>query len=426
MRITRLRIHNFRSLRNIDLSFSGTSVIVGPNASGKSNFADALAFIADVFNVGVEYAVANQGGYDNIIFRRKIRSSAAIRFTIQMSLSKRELMQFVGTSDDELSDSIRNGIFEHSFSLASEGTSLESGYHIKEESFSLKYYSKIRSPFSFSFSRTASTTITSIDKSASTFFRYIENEERFDSLLTHALKDSSELAFGILGRLTPVFGQIRRNLGSIAVYRLTPESTRGEGIPSRTAVLGLKGENLPAAVRALEKSDSEGFERVLNYMRQILPSLKNVTVKPTPSRKWGLFFEEDGIGRAWSVNEVSDGTIQALALFLAIESHDGHGLLIIEEPENSIHPWVLREVLDACRSIAKTRQIMLTSHSPILIDMLKPSEIIIASRINGETQLVKATDIDEALDGLWARGEVSLAEYFDSGAMPEAVPHSEV
>ncbi len=66
MKITRLQIENYKSLKSIDFAPADFSVLVGPNGSGKSNFVDALDFLAKIYSHDLELAVAMKGGYENI------------------------------------------------------------------------------------------------------------------------------------------------------------------------------------------------------------------------------------------------------------------------------------------------------------------------------------------------------------------------
>ena len=69
MRLHRLEIHNYKSLRNVAIEPTPLSVFVGPNASGKTNLADAIDFLRHVYAWGLEKAVENKGGYENICYR---------------------------------------------------------------------------------------------------------------------------------------------------------------------------------------------------------------------------------------------------------------------------------------------------------------------------------------------------------------------
>ena len=70
--------------------------------------------------------------------------------------------------------------------------------------------------------------------------------------------------------------------------------------------------------------------------------------------------------------------VQALSLLAAL--HDPRStFVLIEEPENSVHPWIARSFLDACRTVAN-KQVLLTTHSPAIIDQLEPESVLVVWR----------------------------------------------
>jgi predicted ATPase len=175
----------------------------------------------------------------------------------------------------------------------------------------------------------------------------------------------------------------------------------------------------------LKKDNPREWELILSAMRAILPNLKAVDVNYTSSRTLGLLFHEEGFGRPWGVDEVSDGTIQTLALLVAIFD-PRYTALILEEPENSIHPWIIRQILEACRAASDQKQIVITTHSPIVMNSVKPEEIWVMWRKKGESHIAAVDVLDPAFLDLWQEGEIPAFDYLDSGALPNAVPPSPV
>ena len=152
-----------------------------------------------------------------------------------------------------------------------------------------------------------------------------------------------------------------------------------------------------------------------------MPTLEAIETDWTHTRSLALFLKERGIRRHWASQEISVGTLQTIALLVAALS-PGIPLVVIEEPENSIHPWALRNLVEAFRAASEKRQIILTTHSPILIDQLKPEEIWVVRKPGTETKIDPLLSLDPSLKESWGQGKFTLSEYLDSGAVPEAVP----
>jgi hypothetical protein len=124
--IKRLQIENFRSVKNVDILLPRLSYICGLNASGKTNFSEALDFLSQAFQRGLSYAVAEIGGFYNICFRRERRSRGAIAFG------------FSGEARDE--DFLVE--IEVSFTLQTRGQTIRSDFYVETE----EYRFNIKSP----------------------------------------------------------------------------------------------------------------------------------------------------------------------------------------------------------------------------------------------------------------------------------------
>src|SRR5262249_3064589 len=150
-------------------------------------------------------------------------------------------------------------------------------------------------------------------------------------------------------------------------------------------------------------------------------TLNSISVQYLHTKTLGLFFNEEGFGRAWGIEDMSDGTIHALSMLVAAVDPRSN-LLVIEEPENSVHPWILRVIVQKLREVSDSKRVILTSHSPVLINLLRPEEIWIVSRKDGETHLDRLVDLDPSINESWRGGAYQLADLLDSGSIPQAVP----
>jgi predicted ATPase len=96
-------------------------------------------------------------------------------------------------------------------------------------------------------------------------------------------------------------------------------------------------------------------------------------------------------------------------------------LTFIEEPENSVHPWIIRVFVDACRSV-RDKQVILTTHSPALINYLRPEEVDVVWRRKGRTKVAPLVELDPQAAKLWESGESSIFDLVDSGWIRETIP----
>ena len=99
-------------------------------------------------------------------------------------------------------------------------------------------------------------------------------------------------------------------------------------------------------------------------------------------------------------------------------------VILLEEPENGIHPKRLREVLSILRDLVKERptsQIILTTHSPYVLDTFQPDEVTVCQQVDGETKIARLSEsksVREQLD-IFSLGEIWTAEGDDKIAIPD-------
>ena len=117
--------------------------------------------------------------------------------------------------------------------------------------------------------------------------------------------------------------------------------------------VGRYGENLASALRRLRSHSERRYQELLDQLRVAVPTIEKVEAGYVDTKELGLFFKEAGFSRRWFADDVSDGTIQAVALFLVVLSRDP--AVIVEEPENSLHPWLLRHFMSLAAKVTAER-----------------------------------------------------------------------
>ncbi len=422
MFLKKLRIHNYKSLRNVCFTPEPFTALIGPNASGKSNFADAVHFLSEVYEHGLEAAIARKGGYENIAFRKKRRTTAPIEFevTIQSTVS-----DILGGNRLRYRGTLRNKPVQlkHNFSIIAKGRDIRADFKVSEESLTISTLSRnakkegaikdqvrVSRTHSQEFELTTlkeSTFSKSIKEDLSADFKYFEGRDSEQNLLIHPLS-----YFFIR------FGSVASRF---SVHQFYPQSCREPSAPTHFPELGRSGKNLPALIDWLQKNHPKAWEQVTADMQDILQDLNQISLQYLHTKTLGLFFEEEGFGRSWNVDEVSDGTIQALAI-LAASADPRTSLLLIEEPENSVHPWIVRMLVEQLKKVSQTKNVIVTSQSPVLIDSLHPREVWIVARKDGETQIRQLTDLDPLIEDHWKAGKYQLSDFLDSGLVPQVVP----
>ena len=427
MLITQLSISNYKSLRAITITPGQLSVIVGANAAGKSNFADCVDFISDVYRHGLEVAVGRKGGYENIAFRRQRRSKLPIKIQLVVEIAGKELKS-------PSLDSSQSYRIEHSFAFVARGFSIRTPYEIIEEELiisqqtfsaweilvTIKRHAQELDVASIYKDQTLDQN-PSTDRALRRNFFYLSGVTLFQHSFSEQSISTSELFITPLRIFVPAIADLIRLLGNVRVFQISPSRSREHGVPSSSPELERLGSNLPAVIDVMQKENSAAWNSVMEVMRGILPDLMSIDVDYTPSRTLSLFFKEKNSGRPWTTDEVSDGTIQTLALVVAIFDPTSPAI-VIEEPENSVHPWITRRILAVCRESQSRKQIIITTHSPIVINAVRPNEVWVIWRTKGESHLEQLVQLDPTFLAMWREGVIPTFDFIDSGALLEALP----
>ena len=365
--IRRLKIENFKSIDSLEVKgLAPFSVFAGANGSGKSNFFDALDFVSLFVNNGIKVALREHGGFANIHSRkREGTDSKKFRFEIECDLLEQQ---------EETPTA-----FHYLLSI----DNLDSEPEIEEYLFfngrQLIVHRRGDGEVSW-------------------------NKERFpDPFLVPAIH--SALWRSPNHPLT----ELLKNLN---VYRIEPsgakESDRSDFDSTK---LGVKGHNLASVLYRLE-GDQEIREEMLDWMEMIVPGIEKIqTEEQRLDGRTVLLFKEDWIEEPFPAHLVSDGTMYALCLLVAVlDAPSGCGMTLIEEPERGLHPKAIYELIDLMRQQASPENpIWLTTHSESVVRVLNLSELVLVDKVDGRTRMKQADagnisqeDLDPlSLDEVW-------------------------
>ncbi|HEX3129752.1 MAG TPA: AAA family ATPase [Thermoanaerobaculia bacterium] len=397
MFLKRIEIDNYKSLKGVVVEPTPLMALVGPNAAGKTNFCEALDFLSRVYEWNLERAVTAKGGYENICYRDgEGLSRDPIRFGMVV---EQMLLVPLGKITVQVG-------WEHAFEF--ERDQPASSLLVTMED--LTY----RGPQGSVHLKRKGDHFQTVELSR------VEMSGEMDASLAAAILGMA-LPRGEL-ILPPYSAVVLGNLPAprmvgLRVFQLSALAARSMGSPIPDPNLERFGGNLPAVILHLKRYYPEAYDQILVSLQRVLPGVEGLEV--TQARTLALSLQQGG--HSWPVEDLSDGTLQAIST-LAAAFDPRISVLVLEEPENHVHPWALRGFAEAFREASKTKQIILTTHSPILLDQLKPEEIWIVQKPGSVTKIDPLLTLDPSLKESWEGGHFTLSEYLDSGALPEAVP----
>lgn len=166
--------------------------------------------------------------------------------------------------------------------------------------------------------------------------------------------------------------------------------------------------------------------RVVDRLHEIFPGVEGLTVEPVGNEHRFTVRERmraRGGTRSFEIPSslLSEGMRRLVAIFALLESDPRPSLLVIEEIENGLDPWTLQYVLDALSTASKDIQVLLTTHSPFLLDHVAPNEVIHVQRQAGDTSYERISELEQVAryDRVLAPGAMYLSDVFGDSEAPD-------
>lgn len=391
MKITKLHIEGFRSLRDVIWSPGDLNVIIGSNGTGKSNLLRFLELISVSAQGKLGKYIQSLGGMDPIVW-----DGVAISIKFVM----------------ETSPTIEIDPEQYELELVRLGAG--SSYKIENERLINSYKQKKGTeakPFKF------------LERHAKKATIFNEKERKFVTPEEYVSDEESllSLASGPFAKnhFIPPF---QKELAAIAVYR---DLNTSMDAPIRQSVISRMeervdpdGQNLISVLHTLYTGNRE-FKNDINAAMQAAfgDDFEELIFPPAADQRVQLRVRWKSLKREQSAAELSDGTLRFLFLLTVLASPSLAPIIAIDEPETGLHPSMLPLVAEYAVAASRRSQIILTTHSPQFLDAfvdIKPTTTV-AKWADGQTTL--QTLQEDALD-YWLK-EYSLGNLFQSGELEQ-------
>lgn len=369
--LRRMLLRSFRSVPSAVIEFSNPTLLVGQNGAGKSNVVDAFAFLAEVMSSPLSAAFDRRGGIAAVRNRRP-RQSHPPNMGFRVDLQ---------SPDDATKEA----------SYAFELRAMKNyGYEIVREQ----------------------CTVTGVDGSSRWWFDRKKRagfQTNIESLAP--VLEPEALALPLVGgdqRFRPVV----RFLSEMRVHRIEPFVLRDMQDPDSGQRLNTDGSNVASVLREIERDSQPSRQQLIALLEHIVPNTTDVRPK-AHGNKLALEFTQQ-----WSeakrirfeAYNMSDGTLRALGLLAAVFQPARPTVLVIEEPESTIHPGALDAISDILQHASALTQVIATTHSPDLLDSNWVDESIlrVVSSEEGATRVAPvSSEVRVALhDHLMGAGEL--------------------
>jgi type I restriction enzyme M protein len=384
----RIEVRNYRSIEHVTVDLAPFTVVVGPNGSGKSNFADAFVFARDIAN-DASTAVQNRGGIAGV---RRWRPGKPVDVTIDVRAAATQA-------------ALDTDFARHSFTLASKR---DGQWEFKRELIE---------------EQEKGTRTFVMERERDDAHLYI-NSDKPESVPLYVTETTSAL---LVARQFADF-RLERGLRNVWRYRLNPEAMRQPQLATERTRLDESGANIAVTIRNLRKH-TQKWETVLLAMRKLVPGLRGIE-EGALGRYVGVRFFQEQAGEVaeFAATEMSEGAIRALGILVAAQQMSVGDLLVLEEPEVSIHPGAAAVLFEFLKQASRRGAVLLTTHSAELLDAAKDQEILVCDYRQGVTRVGPMEEEQRRLvkEGLLSAAELMRSEPLRiEGMPPEVIPHEE-
>lgn len=370
MFLQKIKLENLLSFKDAELELRPLNVLIGPNASGKSNLIRAIGLLRSLPK-DLATEIANGGG-PRAWINQRTRGKPSIQ--IAGALVPRVIS------------------FEYEFSFAEDGKSY----------------------------RVAVDRLDAVVKSGASQKHVIGG---FIPALNGILARTRQTSISDLmkqigspgGAPPPVLRAAMENVRLYREFHTGPDSNTRRGIAASALgdYLSEDGGNLALV---LSKFELNGIKpKVVQILKQLYEPFEEVVLSPLGGIAQ-LYVREAGMTEPMSALSLSDGTLRLLCLLAIWLEPEPPPLVCIEEPEIGLHPDAIRIVGDLLRDAAERTQLIVTTHSPALVDALsdQPESVVVCERdFDGFTQFrrLKSAGLDDwlerySLGELWQKGEL--------------------
>ena len=354
-----ISIKGFKSISHIEnLPLGPINVLIGPNGSGKSNFIGVFPFLNAIHSEHLQQYVIRAGGADKVLY---YGSKTTEELTIQISFDEKSYkyeIRLKATDTDALYIDLEATQSEH------------------------LGYQSVR------------------------FFRNTSRDQVKRSLLSESLQVESD---------------IKNHLDSWRLYHF--HDTSSDSSMKKTADLNDNrffrpdSANLAPFLYYLREKHESSYSLIRRTVQRVAPFFDDFALAPQRLNedKIRLEWQHKGTDAYFDAASLSDGSLRFIALATLLLQPESlrPSVILLDEPELGLHPYAITMLASLLKQAAAQTQIILATQSPFLLDHFEPEDVLVADRVNGQTQLTRLDTPsletwlqDYSLGQLWEKNEI--------------------
>jgi predicted ATPase len=382
--LERIHIENYKCLRDVTVDLGDFTILIGPNDSGKSSFLEVIQTFGKIVRQGYQGVFQGDHALANLVWQRDAQRQIVLEgvgatqghragYRLELPVDQRTQRESLGWDGKQLfwTEEVPAGQQQPPLNVASGSlvvaTGTGQGKHLQPVQ-----------PGTL----------------------YLQQFTQRQSAIALALEEA---------------------FPSTLEYQFDLDALPRTSVPQPGIVLAPSGANRAAVLDVLQNSpDRSAFEALQNALHETIPTLRGIVLPPAPQQSGAKALEfilsTNGRPLVTIPGALASGGALLLTAFLTLAYTQIPGVLLFEEPENGLHPFRLQMFLDILRKMSRgevgnrRRQIVPTTHNPLLLNYARPEEVRVFVRHPQEgTRVIPMTEVPDidrllkefALGELW-------------------------
>lgn len=365
--LKRIRVKNYKSLADFEMELGRLNVLIGRNNAGKSNIFDCLIFLSEIITKGgLRHSLDKRGGFQKILFRGSEERRIGLYAEIEL--------------DGET--------YEYGVSFSEE---------VEEESLFLGNKALLKAKMGRGYG-----------------WDEVEGECK-----DFAFTPSYTAIFNLTDlRRHPQVKKVRDFADGFKLFCFSPSVMREFQVARRMIELDDKGRNLSSFFHTLySEFPRRSFEEIKEILKIGIEGVEDLLSPITENGRTYIALKEEPFETPFDQSEVSDGIIMFLAYLGILFSPQPPTVGLFEEPENFVHPELLKILLETFEGMAERFQVLISTHSPLFIELIDPAklpeQLMIVKKGEGRTTCVSGRVKKEIIQELRSQG-ITLSEIWTS------------
>jgi AAA15 family ATPase/GTPase len=346
--LSKLKVQHYKSLFDTEIDLEPLTVFIGPNGSGKSNICESLVVLSNCLQ-----RLINISG-NNLVkdfFSQSLETVSKNQLNIESKFwhGNLDYLSFM------ISTITKKNIDLPRFS------ELVASFNYQQQSFSVDTFQNILAG--------SDNIITDVRCSATW------TEELRSFLVSNNYQTSS----------------IASALHKICIYDFAPHLS--DDVISSSS-MGRTGAGIAYALADILFSNRKSFDELEERLRLLVPNIQRISLLRGKNQTFSLQLVDKYSEHHIPASDISDGTLRILAFLTALYQENTPSIICFEEIENGVHPWLLHKMMELLKLVStegitgKPVQILITTHSPTLLNYVEPHQVRAVELDNeGKTQV---------------------------------------